>query len=79
MTTSINRDEWLKAVADAGIASEDDQEALTVQEYAELFSIDRQTADRQLKKLEAAGKARKTTKRAAPHGRRLWYVAYRLT
>ena len=78
MSTAISRDEWLAALNEAGISDVDDQDALTVDEFGAMFGIDRQTADRRLKKLEAAGKAVKTRKRCAPHGRLIWYVAYKL-
>ena len=79
MSTGIARDEWLKALNEAGLVHENDTEAVTVAEFAEMFGVDRQTADRQLQRLAQAGKATKTRKAGhAPDGRRLSFVAYRL-
>lgn len=77
--TTINRDEWLKALTEAGVSEIDDQDAVTVMEFAAMFDLDRQTADRRLKRLEAAGKATKAKKRTSgPDGRMCWYLAYKL-
>ena len=79
MSATISRDEWLSALTDAGLNDQHDPDAVTVNEFAEMFGLDRQTADRRLKKLEALGKATKAKKRSAtPDGRMLWYVAYKL-
>ena len=79
MSTAISRDEWLSALTEAGLNDQHDPDAVTVMEFAEMFGLDRQTADRRLKKLEALGKATKAKKRrAGPDGRMLWYVAYKL-
>lgn len=76
--TGISREEWLRALADIGLP-EDDPSAVTVQEFAAMFELDRQTADRRLKALAAAGKATRTHKRAlVSDGSRRWCVAYRL-
>lgn len=77
--SGINRDEWLKAMQDAGLSNEDDQDAVTVTEFAEMFDLHRATAERHLAKLESAGKAIRTRKRSAGiDGRRYSAVAYRL-
>lgn len=79
--SGISRDEWLKALTDAGLHETDDQEAVTVPEFAAMFGLDRQTADRRLKRLEAIGKATRVRKRAPAagrDGRMCWYVAFRL-
>lgn len=76
----INRDEWLKAIDEAGMALEDDQSAVTIYEFAELFGLVPNTAWRHLEKLVKAGKAERTSKRkTCPDGKRAWhYKAYRL-
>lgn len=61
--TQINRDEWLKALADAGFSDEDDQAALSLREFAELVGLPESTAKYRLKHLVASGKARRTQKR----------------
>ena len=77
MPTHISRDEWLKALTDAGV--EDDQGATTAGEFAALFGLNRLTAERRLKALEAAGKVTRTHKRSArTDGRIVTCVAYRL-
>lgn len=79
MSTGITRDDWLKALDAAGLAQENDQEAVTVAEFAAMFDQHRTTATRNLDKLVAAGKAVKTRKLcSASDGRRASHVAYRL-
>ena len=80
MGVTINRDEWLRALAEAGYPQEDDQSALTAAEFASMFNIPRQTANDRLGKLIRCGKAVRTTKSGlATDGRRIMFVAYRLT
>jgi hypothetical protein len=77
---SINRDEWLRALADAGYDDKtDDQGAVTVAEFAEMFGLQRNAAERRLLRLEALGKATRTRK-IGPRadGKRLSMVAFRL-
>ena len=82
MSVTINRDEWLKALVDAGVADiVDDQHAVTVSEFAALFDppLNSMTARRHLTKLVDAGKATKTSKRSRdPNGRLFTMQAYRL-
>lgn len=80
MSVSISRDEWLKALADAGVKSqEDDQLAVTVMEFAATFDLPAPTARHQLELLVKAGKATRTAKRGrTPYGRSITYNAYRL-
>lgn len=62
--TAISRDEWLKALNEAGLPTESDEEALTASEYAELMGgIPRSTANGHLDRLVRAGKAIRTWKR----------------
>lgn len=75
----ISRDDWLSALTDVGLHHESDDLAVTTNEFAVMFGICRSTANSQLAKLVASGKAtltRKTQQNA--HGRTLSYVAYRL-
>ena len=81
MSAGISRDEWMKALTEAGLHDqEDDQAAVTVTEFAAMFGIHRLRAARQLEALAKAGKAHKTYKRTrTPDGGRTFrYIAYRL-
>lgn len=80
MSAQISRDEWLKALGEAGIHDDvDDQDALTILEFAAMFGIDRQAAECRLKKLVKVGKATRTTKRGhRADGRTFSFVAFRL-
>lgn len=77
---AISREEWLKALDDAGIDNRtDDQSALTAAELGAMLGIDRQAVERRMEKLIAHGKATKTQKRAKTvNGRSSFLVAYRL-
>lgn len=79
--TTITRDDWLSALAEAGIGAsgEDDQQAITVSEFASMMELPLGTSRDHLLALIRQGKAvatRKTTVNA--YGRRLSYKAYRL-
>lgn len=79
MSLTITRDEWLKALEDVGVSDEDDQGALTVAEFMEMFGVPRFTAERRLRHLAATGKATRTRKRGrTPDGRSFSFIAYRL-
>lgn len=79
MSVTISRDEWLKALSEIGHSEEDDQEALTIEEFGAMFSMPRETAERRLKQLAAAGKATRTKKVGRSNdGRQVRYIAYRL-
>lgn len=77
--SGISRDEWLRALEEAGVDDRNDPEAVTAHELGVMLGIDHQAAARRLRKLEAIGKATKTRKRtAAADGRMSFMVAYRL-
>lgn len=77
---SISRDEWLKALGDAGFSQEDDQSAVTLSEFAALVGISRHVAAARLGALIAAGKAIKTKKYwVNGRGIRVLGAAYKLT
>lgn len=80
MSASISRDEWLKALHDAGYRDdEDDPNAVTVAEFAAMFGLTRTVAERRLKALEERGTATRTAKRGAgKDGRIMRLLAYRL-
>jgi len=79
MSVSINRDEWLSALRDAGLYQEVDSDSLTVQEYADMMGLKRAKAQRQLLALVAAGKAARTHKRVIDsNGRQYVYTAFKL-
>jgi hypothetical protein len=60
---SISRDEWLKALSDAGLHDDtDDQSALTTIEFMQMFDLCETTARNRLAALVKAGKAIETTK-----------------
>lgn len=79
-SSGIARDEWLKALDEAGVKEvRGDPSALTIAEFMEMFDIPRHTAARHLKQLERTNKAVRTTKLASgTDGRRLLQIAYRL-
>lgn len=81
MNSGINRDEWLKALNDAGLHDgTDDQDAVTAAEFGAMFGLPRLTAERRLRALEQAGKATRTRKvTRSVNGRSIPCVAYRLT
>lgn len=62
--SGINRDEWLKALSEAGAAQlvESDPLAVTIAEFAEMLSVTRNTAAKRMALLERTGKAERTTK-----------------
>lgn len=79
MSGGISRDEWLRALADIGESEEDDQGALTTDEFMATIGMDRQRARRQLEKLVVFGKAVRTRKLARTgDGRKVHMIAYRL-
>lgn len=79
--TTISRDEWLKALTEAGMANPDehDDSAVTIREFAQMMGLAEFTAATHLRNLEAAGKATRTRKRLVnSYGRTVAYIAYRL-
>lgn len=75
----ITRDEWLRAMEEAGVNQVDDRDALTPKELGELMGIERTTAERRVRAMVAAGKAIKTTKLIEDgRGRRYCHTAYKL-
>jgi len=79
MSTTITRDEWLKACHDVGFrAAEDDQSAVTVTEFAEMVNVGEQVAMRRLRQLVEAGRAVETRKRTLTHNRMVSRIAFRL-
>lgn len=77
--SGITRDDWLKALNEAGVVTEDDQNAVTVNEFMVMFDLPRQQASRQLIQLEAAGRAVRTRKiGTTPDGKTVRYLAFRL-
>jgi DNA-binding transcriptional ArsR family regulator len=70
---------WQKALADIGEEDRHDPDAITIHEFMALFGLSRPTAERRLRALVAAGKATETRKVGRKAGRRVAYVAYRLT
>lgn len=78
-SSGINRDVWLKALADIGEDGQSDPEAITTTDFMAMMHVDRQMARRRLDKLVAAGKATRTFKRErSTDGRMVRCVGYRL-
>ena len=79
MSVTISRDEWLKALNEAGFSAEHDEDAITVNDFAEMMGMTRDTADRRLRALVKAGKAAQTRKiTQGRDGRTLSFIAFRL-
>jgi hypothetical protein len=80
MTTTITREEWLKALQDAeGPIEPADPDVLTVRELQTVFGVGRSATQERIARLMAAGKARATTKQLrASDGRMRIVPAYRL-
>jgi len=80
--TGITRDDWMQAMADAGMAqAEDDQSAITVKEFMAMFDppMTFNPAKAALEKLVTMGKATKTFKRVRDGVRVDNKPAYRLS
>lgn len=76
---TITRDEWLKALSEAGVGIQDDPSAITIREFGTMFGLTDYTAVRRLKALVAKGLAIETRKVAPGRdGRRCQFIAYRL-
>lgn len=72
--SAISRDEWLRAMEEAGLQDMvDDQSAMTVIEFADMFAIDRNAAARRLRQLHHAGRAVKTQKRCPDSRGRIYF------
>lgn len=79
MSSGISREDWLKALEDANVPTENDQGAVTVQEFADMMGVTRWMAGYNLRKLLSQGRAVRTHKRAMDTGGRCkTHVAYRL-
>jgi hypothetical protein len=77
--TSISRDEWLKALSDAGAGIQDDPSAITIAEFAQMFGLNWQAASRRLRLLVSKGQAIETRKVGTGRdGRRCDLIAFRL-
>ncbi len=76
----INRDDWLAAIREAGFQElQDDQQAVTIAEFAKLIGVGRPRAEDRMKQLVALGLATRTTKRMPRFDGALYPVpAYRL-
>lgn len=79
-SSGIRRDDWLKALGDAGISTEDDPTAITIGEFGALFGMSISVSRRHLDHLVSIGKATRTHKRQLSiTGKMVNYVAFRLT
>ena len=80
VNSGLTRDDWMKAMEDAGVdTGVGDPLAITTNEFAAMFKLSRAQAERRLRKLEEAGRAKRTRKLApGGDGRLCWSVAFRL-
>jgi hypothetical protein len=80
MTTTITREEWLKALQDAEEPVDAaDPNVLTATELQAVFGVGRSATQERIARLIAAGKAKMTTKRVRFVDGRVYTVpAYRL-
>ena len=79
MTSGITRDDWLRALDEANVPTENDQAAVTVQEFARMMDLTPWMAAYHLRNLHRNGRAVRTSKRGPDsRGRRKMLVAYRL-
>lgn len=77
--SGISRDEWLAALDEAGLRDENDDDAITVNEFARLMGLTRWMATLKLRALVEMGKAAETHKRVTrSDGHRVRAQAYRL-
>lgn len=77
--SGISRDLWMKALDEAGLPVESDDDSVTAAEFADMMGIDRQAATRRLKTLEKQGKATRTKKRAVDsQGRHVFWNGWKL-
>ena len=75
----ITRDDWIKALTEANVSTDNDQDAVTVREFASMTGLGSWMAGYYLRKLYAMGKATRTSKRGVDMGGRpRTLVAYRL-
>ena len=75
----ITREDWLRALAEAGVPTENDQAAVTVAEFATMMDLTLWMAGYHLRNLHRNGRAVRTSKRGQDGlGRRKMLVAYRL-
>ena len=61
---SITRDEWLRALQDSTVPVVDDQDAVTISEFAHMFELSLWSAASRLRHLHRTGKASRTSKRS---------------
>lgn len=75
----LSRSKWMAALSAASIDTRDDQDALTIDAYAEMFTVSKMTAARHLRALVKKGLAIETRKRMKDaKGACNSYVAFRL-
>lgn len=74
--TAINRDEWLSALQAAEIPLEDEQDAVSVIEFAAMIGMARHAAKKRLEELVTRGLARQTYKWTENNGRRAHVKAF---
>ena len=79
MSSGISREDWLKALAEANVPTENDQQAVTVAEFAAMLDLTPWMAAYRLRNLHRNGRAVRTSKRGPDsRGRQKALVAYRL-
>ncbi len=80
MSANISRDEWLKALGDAGYQDDvDDKDSISIDEFATMFGLPRTTAESRLRALVNDGKAVRSKKwGVTAYGRRVQLRTFRL-
>lgn len=77
--SGITRDDWLRALEEANVPTENDQGAVTIAEFAKMMDLTPWMAAYHLRNLHQNGHAVRTYKRGPDsRGRRKTLVAYRL-
>ena len=75
----LSRSKWMAALSAASIDTRDDQDALTIDAYAEMFNVSKMTAARHMRTLVKKGLATETRKRMKDgKGTCNSYVAFKL-
>jgi hypothetical protein len=75
----ITRDDWLQALVEAQEPVEDDQDAVTITEFAQMFGLTRPVAAYRLRNMLLKGHVVRTFKRGHDgYGRYKTLAAYRL-
>lgn len=81
MSTTINRDEWLSALAESGHPEEidDNEDFVSIRDFADMLGTSAGTAARRLRHLVKCGKAEEVKRFSrAADGRRVVLLTFKL-